>query len=398
MNYNLMNQNVMNNKMNTYIMNNNDKNKEIYEDILNLINIRKNKFENNNQNGEKITINFYNNLLFINLDLRISISQLIENFFDEIFGEQNKIIKRQNENQTTEDVIKNPIIEYKRKFNNNNYSELLFLEYKGKNLIESINKNCKDIGLKNGEIIFLKIKEFEIMVIYRYANNGHIFKMGVRHNEKVFDVNRKIMKIFGMSEKETSFLFNAQSIKNSTNTFGELSSKNTISIVVNDINNLIGAGSPPIDFVDVSSKIVKKLNFSKDAPRWIKVCKGLNIFGICTNKKCTANGKEVIYKTILTEEGLLFCLNDEIVNIRCPLCNKIIDPNTCGFWQCEYQFKGKKIEDGEEKEYDSKTKETNDDDFEYFDPYENGKVRWILLNIFVLPKQHIKYKHNNKQK
>ena len=397
MNNNLMNQNVVNNMMNTDIMNNNDKNKEIYEDILNLINIRKNKFENNNQNEEKININFYNNLLFINLDLRISISQLIENFFDEIFGEQNKIIKRQNENQTTEDVIKNPIIEYKRKFNNNNYSELLFLEYKGKNLIESINKNCKEIGLKNGEIIFLKIKEFEIMAIYR-CYSGLTVKMGVRHNEKIFDVNRKIMKILGMSEKKALFICNAQIIKNSTNTFGELSSKNTISIAVNDINNLIGAGSPPIDFVDVSSKIVKKLNFSKDAPRWREVCKGLNIFGICPNKKCSANGKEVIYKTILTEEGLLFCLNDEIVNIRCPLCNKIIDPKTCGFWQCEYQFKGKKIEDGEEKEYDSKTKETNYDDFEYFDPYENGKVRWTLLNIFVLPKQHIKYKHNNKQK
>jgi len=379
--------------MNTYFMNNNDINKEIYEDILNLINIKKNIFENNN--GDKIIINFYDNLLFINLDLRISISQLIENFFNEIFGERNKIIKRQNENQTTEDVIKNPIIEYKRIFNNNNYSELLFLEYKGKNLIESINKNCKDIGLKKGEIIFLKIKEFEIMAIYKNTN-GLTFEVGVRRDEKIFDVNRKIMKILKASEKEICFLYKAQNIKNSTKTFGELSSENTIIIIVNDINNLIGAGSPPIDFVDVSSQIVNKLNFSKNAPRWREVCKGLNIFGICPNKNCTANGKEVIYKTILTEKGLLFCLNDEIVNIRCPLCNKIIDPKTCGFWKCEYQFKGKKIEDGEEKEYDSKTKETNDDDFEYFDPYENGKVRWISLIIFVLPKQHIKYKQNNK--
>lgn len=379
--------------MNTYFMNNNDINKEIYEDILNLINIKKNIFENNN--GDKIIINFYDNLLFINLDLRISISQLIENFFNEIFGERNKIIKRQNENQTTEDVIKNPIIEYKRIFNNNNYSELLFLEYKGKNLIESINKNCKDIGLKKGEIIFLKIKEFEIMAIYKNTN-GLTFEVGVRRDEKIFDVNRKIMKILKASEKEICFLYKAQNIKNSTKTFGELSSENTIIIIVNDINNLIGAGSPPIDFVDVSSQIVNKLNFSKNAPRWREVCKGLNIFGICPNKNCTANGKEVIYKTILTEKGLLFCLNDEIVNIRCPLCNKIIDPKTCGFWKCEYQFVGTKIEDGEEKEYDSKTKETNDDDFEYFDPYENGKVRWISLIIFVLPKQHIKYKQNNK--
>jgi len=173
------------------------------------------------------------------------------------------------------------------------------------------------------------------MVIYKIIN-GLIFKMGVRHNEKIFDVNRKMMKIFGV----ISFLYNAQDIKNSTKTFGELSSQNTICIIVNDIHNLIGAGSPPIDFIDISSKIVNKLNFNKNAPKWREVCKGLNIFGICPNKKCTANGKEVIYKTILTEKVLLFCLNDEIVNIRCPLYNKIIDPKTCGFWKCEYQFKG----------------------------------------------------------
>ena len=82
MNQNMMNNNIMNNNMmNQNMMNNNDNNKEIYEEILNLINIRKNKFENSNQNGEKIIINFYDNLLFINLDLRISICQLIEKNF-----------------------------------------------------------------------------------------------------------------------------------------------------------------------------------------------------------------------------------------------------------------------------------------------------------------------------
>ena len=60
-------------------------------------------------------------------------------------------------------------------------------------------------------------------------------------------------------------------------------------------NNLIGAGNPPIDFVDVSSKIVKKLRFKDNAPKWRKACKGLNIFGIRSNKRCSAKGKEVIY-------------------------------------------------------------------------------------------------------
>ena len=109
MNQNMINQNIMNNNMlNQNLMNINDKNKEIYEDILKLINIRKNQFKNNNQNGEKIIINFYNNLLVINLDLRIYIRKLIENVCSEILGDliQNKIWKRQSENKTTEDVIK----------------------------------------------------------------------------------------------------------------------------------------------------------------------------------------------------------------------------------------------------------------------------------------------------
>ena len=93
----------------------------------------------------------------------------------------------------------------------------------------------------------------------------------------------------------------------------------------------------------------------------------------------------------MTEKGLIFNLNDNLVNIICPICEKIIKPKTCGFYKCEYQFKGKKIEEGEVKYYDSKTKETNEGNFEYYDPLENGEVQWLELIIYVLPKQEIKY-------
>lgn len=96
----------------------------------------------------------------------------------------------------------------------------------------------------------------------------------------------------------------------------------------------------------------------------------------------------------MTENGLNFNLNEEILNIKCPICKKIIRPKTCGFWQCEYQFQGRKIEDGELKSFDTKPKETCEDKFEYFDPFGNGEVQWIDLNIYVLPKQKIKYEEN----
>jgi len=79
---------------------------------------------------------------------------------------------------------------------------------------------------------------------------------------------------------------------------------------------------------------------------------------------------------------------------QCPLCKKIFKPKTCGFWKCEYQFSGKKINDGEVEYYDSKPKETKGDEFEYFDPFGNKEVQWIELNIYVLPKQSVKYQEN----
>ena len=97
--------------------------------------------------------------------------------------------------------------------------------------------------------------------------------------------------------------------------------------------------------------------------------------------------------TNLKDEGIRFNLNEEIRNIKCPICNKIMKPKTCGFWKCEYQFDGIKIEEGEEKSFKTEPKETKDDNFEYFDPFENDEVQWLQLEIYVLPKQEIKYKN-----
>jgi len=37
------------------------------------------------------------------------------------------------------------------------------------------------------------------------------------------------------------------------------------------------------------------------------------------------------------------------------------------------------------------SKETKDNNFEYFDPYENDSVMWLDLTIYVIEKQKIKY-------
>ena len=156
---------------------------------------------------------------------------------------------------------------------------------------------------------------------------------------------------------------------------------------------ILRGGGFPIDFVNVEKGIVQYLGFSDSAPRWRAVTQGLNIFGICKNSKCEAFDKEVVDKVGITYQK--FNLQENIIKIICPICHKIIVPKTCGFWKCEYQFEGDKIENGELKHLDTKSRECIGDNFEYYNPFENGSALWVNLNIYVIVKQEIKYRENS---
>ena len=151
-------------------------------------------------------------------------------------------------------------------------------------------------------------------------------------------------------------------------------------------------GGMPLKFADVEKGLVQNLTFSDSAPKWRNVKEGLNLFGICKNSKCKAFDKEVIYKVGITHEK--YNLQENILDIKCPMCDGLVVPKTCGFWKCEYQFEGDKIEGGQLKHVDTRCKETIRDNFEYFNPYENGDALWTNLNIYVIEKQKIKYNNN----
>ena len=154
---------------------------------------------------------------------------------------------------------------------------------------------------------------------------------------------------------------------------------------------LRGGGGIPMNFVDVEKGVIQKLEFSDSAPEWRSVTEGLNLFGICNNAKCVANNEEVVFKVGINQK---YNLQENVLNIKCPMCKGILVPKTCGFWNCEYQFVGNKIEGGALKHVDTKCKETKGDDFEYFNPYENESVLWTDLTIYTIEKQKIKFCSN----
>ena len=153
-----------------------------------------------------------------------------------------------------------------------------------------------------------------------------------------------------------------------------------------------GGGSIPLSFVDVEKGAIQNLSFSKSAPKWRTIEEGLNLFGLCKNSKCKAFDKEVVYRVGIIHKK--YNLQENILKIKCPMCDGLVVPKTCGFWKCEYQFEGDKIESGQLKHVDTGCKETKGDNFEYFNPYENGDALWTNLNIYVIEKQKIKYNKN----
>jgi len=54
------------------------------------------------------------------------------------------------------------------------------------------------------------------------------------------------------------------------------------------------------------------------------------------------------------------------------------------FWKCKYPITGILNKEGELKDYDFKTKETNGNYFEYFDIQEDGEIEWLKMIIYFL--------------
>ena len=356
------------------------------------------------KNGNKILLNYYNlEKIEIYVDFDMKIKEIISMIFGCIFVPSDeftiyKNYKRTRNDQNTQYIASFPQIFYKE--SNIISKKIFYLEYKNKNLLELSNKTGIEIGLKNGEEILLKINENYLNHLISLPLDGIYLELNVDD-----EIQLKLPTFDGeLTEefkKRFSDIFNDEINYQSLPTPCILRNKYINKCeIIGPISlfsySSVKGGGPPINFVDVSKGKIKNLKFSKSAPEWRKVQEGLNIFGNCENSECKAHEKEVVFMPDSENDKHIFNLNDNIVNIKCPICRSIIKLRTCGFWKCEYQFIGQKIEKGKLEDFDSGPKETKDNEFEYFDPSDNGNLTWTKLIIYVIPKQKIKYNSNLK--
>ena len=340
-----------------------------------------------NKNDSKIYVNYYDIIKSeVFVDLSLPIEEIKEIIFGQIFYPNfvKKTYKRVLKNQTTENVISNPINEINEEKSLFNYSNFLYLEFKG-NKLSYLSK------LKEGDILSLKLSEDIYNEISTFPKDRQI----------TIKLDNNLLGCFAMSRKGLPYnkfkkLFNNKKYYNSY-----LEKDDAISYSFNFIplGQYMGAGGDSyggLMFIDPSNSNIKQLSLSKEAPKWRVISEGLNIFGICENPKCEANKKQVIFRALkgnrhLPEKGMIFDMLENVENIKCPICNEIIEPETCGFFECEYQFIGKKIEDRKVVKYDSKTRETKGNKMDYLEQKGEKKVKWTELKIYVLPIQKIKY-------
>jgi len=126
------------------------------------------------KNANKIIVNFYDLVQKeIYLDLKLMINEIVLYIFRSIFDEnirKKEPYYRKKKEQTTKDII----VDYKEieEILNDTfiYSNLFYLEYKNRNILQSYNKTGKEIGLKDDEVIFLKLNKdiFDLNQNYLY--------------------------------------------------------------------------------------------------------------------------------------------------------------------------------------------------------------------------------------
>jgi hypothetical protein len=358
--------------------------------------------KNIKQFGTKIYINYYNlERIELYLDLRLQVKYLISIIFGLILlkYKERKYCIRMVKNKTTQEIIENPNIFYD---SNLLYKNILHLEFNNNDLNQLSEKTGIEIGLKEGDELFLKLKkecynELEnlnldnIIIFSDNHNKSDIIYFPSFKEEIVSDMCKRFTKFINFDDKLCNFFFNGEDLKNNSKKIKELLLPKSII----DFEHPYLKGGFDYKLVDVSKGKIKNLEFSKTAPKWRRVKEGLNIFGFCPNKECITNKNEVVYipeEMDIKDNYFKYNIFENIKNMKCPICKRVIKAKTIGFYECEYQIIGEKIdEEGNLKQYDSKPKETEDNKFEYFDPDENGVITWSSLIIYVLPKQKIKY-------
>jgi len=254
----------------------------------------------------------------------------------------------------------------------NNNQMMMPMNLTGQKLMNYQNSNSNDKG--NQEIF-----NERITLGFVISSINDITNIECLGNEKVSDVIFRYRIKSKNNNPKARFIFNSKELNPHLTVFESGLTHNSKIYIFNSGD--VTGGDYSMMFTDISKNKTKEIQFSKTAPSYRQVAKGINIFGICNFKKCVAYKKEVIIKVKKKKLDLI----KERDELFCPECEATIIPKTVGFYLCKFLIYGKKLEGGKEKSFENEKDEANKkDSLKYFDPELNGEVMFTKLVFEVL--------------
>ena len=216
-----------------------------------------------------------------------------------------------------------------------------------------------------------------IFLKFKYDSQDYL--LDCNPNDSFSLIFEKFRQKAGINNSNLTFAYKIIILKPEMK-LSEIKAKNNSIIKVIENQSILGGGMP-INFTDLSKNIHEEIYFSKTAPNYRIVCKGINIEGICKSKKCEAFKKKVIVPLKNKEK---FDLIEERDELECPICENLIVPKTVLFHLCKYKIKGKKIENDINSPFEFSGVAESKNSTTYFNPDENGGTLISELKIEVI--------------
>ena len=235
--------------------------------------------KNTNNFGTKIFINYYNlEKIELYLDLSLQVKYLVSIIFGLILLESYKrnYYIRMEKNQTTKQIIQNPIHSYE---SDSLYKNTIYLEF-NIDLNQLSEKTGFEIGLKEGDELLLKLKKdyynelktlkIDTIINFKDCIYGKIINFQSFKEEIVSDMLKRFTKFINADYYKCNFILNAEDLKNNSKKIKDVLEQDSFI----DFYYTFLIGGLEFKFADVSKEKIKNLKFSKTAPVWRKVKEG----------------------------------------------------------------------------------------------------------------------------
>lgn len=191
--------------------------------------------------------------------------------------------------------------------------------------------NCFE-GMKISVILSGKPLTFEGYLVGSLP--GETLMISVSPNNTVLEIKEKIRQLTDRpSEEEIPLFYKDELLKNDeTLIYHEMFEGSTLSQEAPKEKNKMDFG---FDFNSTEKE--KNIKIAKSGPKYLTICKGLNLLGKCPNEDCGAYDQLIVIKKGIGK----FDIGYEMFDSICPACEKMVDRvENMGFFNCVYSFEG----------------------------------------------------------